>query len=89
MKKTIAVTAALLIGTTSFAVAQTSGGSTSPGASQNSPGHGMQGSKTSTAPGASEYSPGDQMRDKGTTGQSKGASEYSPGDRTNDKRGRH
>jgi hypothetical protein len=88
MKKTIAVTAALLIGTASFAVAQTRGGSTSPGASQNSPGHEMQGSKANTGPGASEYSPGDQMRDKGTTGQSKGASEYSPGDRMNDKRGR-
>jgi hypothetical protein len=88
MKKTIAVTAALLVGTASFAVAQTRGGSPSPGASQNSPGHEMQGSKTNTGPGASEYSPGDQMRDKGTTGQSKGASEYSPGDRMNDKRGR-
>ena len=48
----------------------------------------MQGSKTNSGPGASEYSPGDQMKDKGTTGQSKGASEYSLGDRMNDKRAR-
>jgi hypothetical protein len=88
MKKTIAVTAALLLGTASFAVAQNRAGSTSPGASQYSPGHEMQGQKSSSGPGASEYSPGDKMKDKGTTGQSKGASEYSPGDRMNDKRGR-
>src|SRR3954470_4545895 len=86
MRKTIVVTAALLLGTASFAVAQNRGGSTSPGASQYSPGHEMQGSKTSNGPGASEYSPGDQMRGKGTTVKSKGASEYSPGDRMNDKR---
>ena len=88
MKKTIAVTAALLLGTATFALAQNRGGSTSPGASQYSPGHEMKGSKSSNGPGASEYSPGDQMRDKGTTGRSKGASEYSPGDRMNEKRGR-
>lgn len=86
MKKTIAVTAALLLGTATFAIAQSRGGSTSSGASQYSPGHEMQGSKSGS--GASELSPGDQMRDKGTTGRAKGASEYSPGDRMNDKRGR-
>ena len=87
MKKTMVIAAALLLGTATFAVAQTRGGSTSPGASQYSPGHEMQGTKNGTGPGASEYTPGDQ-RDKGTVGKSKGASEYSPGDRMNDKRGR-
>jgi hypothetical protein len=88
MMKTIAVATALLLGTASFAVAQnkSGGGTASPGASQYSPGHEMQNSKTNTGPGASEYSPGDRMHDKGTVGQSKGASEYSPGDRMNDKR---
>ena len=86
MRKTIAVAAVLLLGATSFAVAQNRGGTASPGASQYSPGHEMQ--KSNTGRGASEFSPGDQMRDKGTVGRSKGASEYSPGDRMNDKRGR-
>ncbi|MCC8982326.1 hypothetical protein [Bradyrhizobium acaciae] len=89
MTKAIAVATALLLGTASFAVAQTAksgGGTASPGASQYSPGHEMQNSKTNTGHGASEYSPGDRMHDKGTVGQSKGASDYSPGDRMNDKR---
>ena len=89
MTKAIAVAAALLLGTAPFAVAQTTksgGGAASPGASQYSPGHEMQNSKSNTGPGASEYSPGDRMHDKGTVGRSKGASEYSPGDRMNDKR---
>jgi hypothetical protein len=87
MSKTIAIATALLLGTASLAVAQTSkSGTTSPGASQYSPGHEMQGSTTNNGPGASENSPGDRMRDKGTVGQSRGASEYSPGDRMNDKR---
>jgi len=84
MTKAIAVATALLLGTVSFAVAQTT--KTSPGASQYSPGHEMKNSKTNKGPGASEYAPGDRMHDKGTVGQSKGASEYSPGDRMNDKR---
>jgi hypothetical protein len=82
MTKTIAIITAVLLGTASFAFAQKG----SPGASQYSPGHEMQNSKTKTGPGASEFSPGDRMHDKGTVGQSKGASEYSPGDRMNDKR---
>ena len=86
MTKTIAIVTALLLGTASFAFAQTSGGTASPGASQSSPGHEMQNSKTNTGPGASEFSPGDRMHDKGTVGQSKGASELSPGDHMNDKR---
>jgi hypothetical protein len=86
MTKTIAVVTAVLLATSSFAVAQGTkgGGTASPGASQFSPGH----EKTNTGPGASESSPGDRMKDnRGTVGQSKGASEYSPGDRMNDKRG--
>jgi hypothetical protein len=85
MTKTIAIATVLLLGTASLAVAQT-GGTTSPGASQSSPGHEMQNSKTKTGPGASEFSPGDRMHKSGTVGQSKGASELSPGDRMNDKR---
>lgn len=90
MTKTIVVATALLLGTASFAVAQSTNrsGTASPGASQYSPGHEMQSSKTKTGPGASEYSPGDRMHDKGTVGKSKGASEDSPGDRMNDKRKR-
>ena len=88
MKKTSAIAAVLLLGATSFAVAQNRGGTASPGASQYSPGHEMQNSKSNSGPGASEYSPGDRMHDKGTVGSAKGASEYSPGDRMNDKRGR-
>jgi hypothetical protein len=90
MTKTIAVATAVLLATSSLALAQgtKSGGASSPGASQYSPGHEMQNSKTNTGPGASEFSPGDRMRDKGTVGRSKGASEYSPCDRMNDKRGR-
>ena len=83
MTKTIAIATALLLGTASFAFAQKSG-TTSPGASQYSPGHEMK--KTKTGPGASELSPGDRMHDTGTVGRSKGASELSPGDRMNDKR---
>ena len=86
MTKTIAIATALLLGTASFALAQGRNETTSPGASQYSPGHEMQKSKSKTGKGASEYSPGDRMNDKGTVGQSKGASEYSPGDRMNDKR---
>ena len=86
MTKTIAIATALLLGTASLAFAQKSGGTASPGASQFSPGHEMQNSKTNTGPGASEFSPGDRMRDRGTVGQTKGASEFSPGDRMNDKR---
>ena len=90
MKKTIFVVAtALLVGTTTFAIAQSKTGS---GASSMSPGHEMQSPSGSnnTGKGASEYSPGDRMQDrKGTVGQSrgstKGASEYSPGDRMHDK----
>jgi hypothetical protein len=48
MTKTIAIATALLLGTDSFAFAQKSGGTTSPGASQYSPGHEMQNSKTNT-----------------------------------------
>ena len=88
MTKTIAIATALLLGTASFAFAQTGGGTSSPGASQYSPGHEMQKSKTKTGPGASEFSPGDRMHDQGTVGQSKGASEFSPGDRMNDRRKR-
>jgi hypothetical protein len=86
MTKTITIVTVLLLGTASLAFAQTSGGTTSPGASQNSPGHEMQRSKTKTGPGASEFSPGDRMHDQGTVGRSKGASELSPGDQMNDKR---
>lgn len=86
MTKTIAIAAALLLGTASFAVAQSKRDTTSPGASKYSPGHEMQNSKSKTGRGASEYSSGDGMHDKGTVGKSKGASEYSPGDRMNDKR---
>lgn len=93
MRKTSVLAAVLLLGVSSFAVAQTRGGGTaSPGASQYSPGHEMQNSKSNEGRGASEYSPGDRMHDKGTVGSSsrstKGASEMSPGDRMNDKRGR-
>jgi Spy/CpxP family protein refolding chaperone len=85
MTKTITIATAVLLCTASLAFAQTSG-TTSPGASQNSPGHEMQRSKKNTGPGASEYSPGDRMHDQGTVGRSKGASELSPGDQMNDKR---
>jgi hypothetical protein len=88
MRKMLAVATALLLGTASFAVAQSRSGTSSPGASQYSPGHEMQGSKSNTGPGASENTPSDRMKDSTTTGKSKGASEYSPGDRMNDKRGR-
>ncbi len=81
MTKTIAIATALLLGTASFAFAQKTGGTTSPGASQYAPGHEMN-SKT-PGPGASSLSPG---HEKSTVGQSKGASELSPGDRMNDKR---
>ena len=81
MKKTIAVAAALLLGTAAFANAAENKG----GASSMAPGH-----QTSTDKGASEASPGDKMHDKGTVGSargtSKGASEYSPGDKMNDTR---
>jgi hypothetical protein len=87
MKTAIAIASALLLSTGSLALAQTTkSGTASPGASQYSPGHEMQHSKTNKGPGASEYAPGDRMHDKGTVGQSKGASRYSPGDRMNDKR---
>ncbi len=46
MKKTIAISAAFLLGTATVALAQNRGGSTSPGASQYSPGHEMQRSKS-------------------------------------------
>jgi hypothetical protein len=89
MKDTIFVAAALLVGTTAFAIAQSNTGG---GASSMSPGHEMQSpsGSSSTGKGASEYSPGDRMQDsKGTVGKSrgstKGASEYSPGDRMHDK----
>jgi len=85
MTKTIAIATALVLGTASFAFAQKSG-TAAPGASQSSPGHEMQNSKTNTGPGASEFSPGDRMHDQGTVGRSKGASELSPGDRMNDTR---
>jgi hypothetical protein len=81
MKKTIAIAAALLLGTVAFANAAENKG----GASSMTPGH-----ATSTGKGASEASPGDKMQDKGTVGSargtSKGASEYSPGDKMNDTR---
>jgi hypothetical protein len=88
MSKTIAIATALLLGTASLAVAQTTNksGTTSPGASQYSPGQEMQDSTTTTAPGASANSPGSRMHEKGTVGQAKGASEMAPGDRMNDKR---
>jgi len=81
MNKTIVIATAILLGTSSFALAQK-------GASGNSPGHEMQSAPTGSSKGASEYSPGDRMQDKNTTGMStsKGASEYSPGERMNDKR---
>lgn len=81
MTKTIAITTALVLGTASLAFAQTHKGTTSPGASQYSPGHEMN-SKT-PGPGASQLSPGHEKR---TVGRSKGASELSPGDQMNDKR---
>jgi hypothetical protein len=70
MTKTIAVASVLMLGTVSFAVAQNRSESTSPSASQYSPGREMQNSTTNSG-----------MRDKGTIGQSKGASEYLPRDR--------
>ena len=83
MIKTIAIATALLLGTAPFALAQKTGGTASPGASQSAPGHEM--NSRTPGPGASELSPGHE-KDKGTVGQSKGASELSPGDRMNDKR---
>jgi hypothetical protein len=82
MNKAIVVAIAVLIGTSSFAVAAQKG------ASGNSPGHEMQSSPAGSSKGASEFSPGDRMQDKGTTGMNKGkgASEFSPGDRMNDRR---
>ncbi len=77
MKRVIIVSAALLLGVSTTALAAEKG------ASQLSPGHEMQKSGTK---GASEFTPGDQMRDKGSVGRSKGASESSPGDRMNDQR---
>ena len=89
MKKTIAVIAAVLLGTVAFANAAEKKG----GASNMAPGHEMQNSPTKTGKGASEYSPGDKMQDKGTVGSargsSKGASEYSPGDKMNDKKSKY
>ena len=83
MNKTLIV-AALLAGSTTFAMAQSNAGD----ASKMSPGHQMQNS-SGTSRGAPEMSPGDRMQDKGTVGQSRGttrgASEYSPGDRMHDK----
>ena len=87
MTKTLAVAAALLLGT-SFALAQKNPSTTSPGASGYSPGHEMKDPTiTNTGPGASDLSPG-HMKPKGTVGQARGASEFSPGDRMNDKRGK-
>lgn len=86
MSKTIAIATAVLLGTASLAFAAQKTTGTSHGASQYSPGHEMQNSKTNTGPGASEFSPGDRMKDRGTVGQSRGASEYTPGDRMNDRR---
>lgn len=78
------IIAALLVGSATFAMAQSNAG----GAWKMSPGHQMQNS-SSTSRGASEMSPGDRMQDKGMVGQScgttRGASEYSPGDRMHDK----
>ena len=85
MKKAIAVTAAVLLGTVSFAMAQ--------GASSYSPGHEMKNPKiVNKGPGASYLSPGHEMQRHSTVGLSRGttrgASEFSPGDRMNDKRTR-
>lgn len=88
MKKTIAIVAAVLLGTLAFTNAAEKKGS-----SGGSPGHETQNSTTNTGKGASEFSPGDKMQDKGTVGSArgsaKGASEYSPGDKMNDKRGKY
>jgi hypothetical protein len=90
MSKTIAIATALLLGTASLAVAQTTKqpGTASPGASQYSPGQEMQDTTTTTASGASQTSPGTRTRQQGTVGQAKssGATEMAPGDRMNDKR---
>lgn len=77
MKRNIAVAAVLLLGTISFAHAQGTtgrGAAGSPGASQLSPGHQMQGGRDSDdrGPGASGYSPGHEMNEHGTVGQSRG-----------------
>ena len=81
MRKTIALAAAVLLGTVAFANAAENKG----GASSMAPGN-----QTSAGKGASEASPSDRMHDKGTVGSargtSKGASEYSPGDKMNDAR---
>src|SRR5690349_17025888 len=83
MTKTIAIAAALLLGTASFASAQTHSATKSPGASSYSPGHEVKKSDTK-GPGASELSPGHRMKESGTVGQARGrargASELSPGD---------
>ena len=84
MKKTLIIaTAALLIGSSGFSFAGSSG---TEGASDTAPGTRM---NNSSMRGASESSPGDKMKDSrttGTTGMSKGASEFTPGDKMNDAR---
>jgi len=76
-KKSLIVAASLALASSAFAQSATK----SPGASDSSPGHQMQGAKKSTAPGASEYAPGHKMQDarKSTA---PGASEYAPGHQT-------
>jgi hypothetical protein len=85
MKAKLLVAVAVLVGSTSLALAQSNSG----GASNLSPGDKMNDTTTpgtrGATKGASEYAPGDRMRDQ-TTGASKGASELSPGDRMNDRR---
>ncbi len=80
MTRTIAVAAALLLGTVSLAQAQGAvdrGSSGSPGASQLSPGHEMRsgGDRDDRGPGASGLSPGHEMNERGTVGQSRGDSD--------------
>lgn len=76
-KKTLIVAASLALASSAFAQS----GTKSPGASDSSPGHQMQGAKKSTAPGASKYAPGHKMQSaKKST--APGASEYAPGHQT-------
>ncbi|MDE2062899.1 MAG: hypothetical protein KGJ00_10850 [Bradyrhizobium sp.] len=82
MTRNIAIAAAVLLGTVSWANAQGTMGHSaaggSPGASQLSPGHQMRngGDADDRGPGASGYSPGHEMRGHGTVGQSRGGRNF-------------
>src|SRR5690242_3892976 len=88
MTRTIAIAAALLLGSVSLVHAQgkMGGSGGSPGASQLSPGHEMKsgGDADDKGPGASGFSPGHEKKQSGTVGQSRDRDDLR-GDRDRDR----